>query len=140
MALVLVLVVVVIQRPWKAGDAAAQARLAKQDALWSAVPAGSRLDRKYAVLADASWVPWGGDTTSVGRWYESSGDGATSTESSWDAAARSSGWAPGGLGSCPGYTKKLGRWSARLTIAPDITKEFLGVRISFERGSATNCT
>lgn len=129
--------VVVVWKPWKAQEAAAQARLAEHDPLWSMAPAAGQLHSRYVVLADAAWVPWASRTTGVGRWYSPGDTDPSSLQRLWTVTARSTGWTALPGPSCSGaFTKPLGRWSALLTLAPDHTKAYFGVSITFPTGAA----
>jgi hypothetical protein len=127
--------VVPIVKPWKAPESSTQAGLAEHDSVWTAGPRTVAVRSRYVVLADASWVPWGDRTTAVGRWYQPDAAGLAVLRLSWAAAAGTTGWTPSSGPGCAGrFAKRLGKWPAVLTIAPDATGSELGVSIAFPNG------
>lgn len=132
---VIAVVTLAVVQPWKAPEAHSQARLAEHDPVWTANPAAGFIQSRYVVLADASWVPGGGRTTVVGRWYRTAPDLIAMDRGGWTLAATKAGWTTSADAACPGrFSKRLGKWVAVLTIAPDATGRLLGVRISFPAG------
>lgn len=131
LVLVIAGVTLAIVQPWKAPESSDQARVAERDSVWKN-PAATFVERRYVVRADAAWVPWGNHTTTVGRWYRETGSDFAADRAEWLVVAARAGWTPSAEPGCAGhFIKKLGKWMALLTVAPDPTGRELGVRIAF---------
>lgn len=125
----------VVLRPDKAPHAREQAALAQQDSLWERVPSGQVESFRYTVLGDAAWVPWSAPVTGVGRYYAHPADQAA-TLAQWRPAATAAGWQPVARICQFGvetdfYTKRLGSWTATLTIGLNNTLSNLLVSVVF---------
>ncbi len=140
--LAFVAVCVAVQGRFAAGSQG-DVRAAQADGLWARVPVGIHETSRFAVRADAAWVPWPNNTTFVGRYYLAAA-GTAAPPLGWDVAARSAGWkaVPGRCGpAVKVFAKALHAKPARLTVKLDPTKTYVLVVIRFGQtpGSDARC-
>ena len=58
-------------------------RVAQADTLWTRVPIGAHETSRFAVRADAAWVPWSNNVTGVGRYYPAGAGTVTPPLGAW---------------------------------------------------------